>query len=222
MLNVYTTVGCEKPFFSVTALATNVASRLSSAVVSVVSSFWGKKKEAAKTSENRSDSGSAIGAGLRSGQPMTSLPSSFCVYDSRRRITSATLSPQLDLCALADNFGRVTLLDTGTGAMVRVWKGYREAQVGWIVAVGSVSRTGPATTECTVLVIHAPRRSLLEVWALRTGGRVAAFNVPEGATLVYAPSTVFGPLAAVRDACLLLCDDGRLLHITIPFHLAVG
>ena len=221
MLNVYTTVGCERPFFSVTALATNVASRLSSAVVSVVSSFWGKKKEGQKLDARPNPAGQALTAtSLRSSHPLVPLLSSFCLFDSRRRIMSATLSPQIDLCALTDSFGRVILLDTAGATMVRMWKGYRDAQTGWATAPSSVEHGEHAARECTFLVIHAPRRSLLEIWAMRSGGRVAAYNVPEGATLVHVPSTIFGPMKAFRDTCLLLCEDGRMFQITVPFSLA--
>jgi hypothetical protein len=41
MLTVYSTAGCEQSYFSAKALASNVAAKLGTAMLSVVSSFWG-------------------------------------------------------------------------------------------------------------------------------------------------------------------------------------
>jgi hypothetical protein len=213
MVGVYTTEGCDRPFFSVAALASNMATRLGSAVVSVVSSFWGKKSNAKP--EPRSD-------GNARSQQLTSLPSSFCLNDSRRCVTSISLSPQQDLCAMADNFGRVMLLDVSTGTVVRMWKGYRDAQVGWISAAGKLAKaTTNACTSC-FLVIFAPRRSLVEIWAMRGGGRVVAFTVPDGSNLLYSPSVIFGSVPALLagNRCVLLTDEGKCYELSVPFSLA--
>ena len=66
-----------------------------------------------------------------------------------------------------------------------VWTvaGYREAQVGWIQVKEdaheghSSARLEQRARHALFLVIYAPRRGILEVWASQQGSRVAAFNI---------------------------------------------
>ena len=63
--------------------------------------------------------------------------------------------------------------------------GYRDAQVGWIevkedrhsMHPGAPHQPEPTPRRALFLVIYAPRRGILEVWAAQQGSRVAAFNV---------------------------------------------
>ena len=88
--------------------------------------------------------------------------------------------------AIADNLSRVIILDALQGSVVRVFKGYRNAKLAWYVASSTedVKRKGASKKSRTVkqalfLVIHATKRSLLEVWPMMLGSRAAAFNVPK-------------------------------------------
>ena len=189
-----------------------MADRLGSALLSVVSSFWGTKKPAKLKEPERN----------ASQQQLTALPMAFCLHDPRRCIVSICLSPMFDLCALTDNFGRVMLLDASSCTIVRMWKGYRDAQVGWLTANGVLSGKGATaamgSSGCLFLVILAPRRSLLELWSMRGGGRVFAFNIPDDSHLVYTPNMCFGTAAVgATHRCVLFCCDGRLFEISAPF-----
>jgi hypothetical protein len=42
------------------------------------------------------------------------------------------LDPTGRLAALSDNFGRVLLLDTVQNIVIRMWKGYRDAQCAFV------------------------------------------------------------------------------------------
>ena len=198
MISVYTTQGCDRPAFSVSALASTVASRLSTAVVSVVASLWGKKRDAPREAD---------AAGAAAAQPLASLPSAYGLQDPRRRVVSISRGPR-GMCAATDTFGRVLLLDTATGTLVRVWKGYRDAQVAWLWAPGPDSARAPLL----LLALHAPRRGLLELWSLRGGPRVAACTVPAGELLEGGAAD--GDAEAGR--VLFLCRDGRVLDIVPP------
>ncbi len=63
--------------------------------------------------------------------------------------------------------------------------GYRDAQVGWIEEKEDAHEPNPAAPpylqhharHALFLVIYAPRRGILEVWASQQGSRVAAFNI---------------------------------------------
>ena len=61
------------------------------------------------------------------------------VFDAHREATSIVLSGSSRVAAMTDNFGRVLLLDCGSGYIVRMWKGYRDAEVAWITLVDNRS-----------------------------------------------------------------------------------
>lgn len=58
--------------------------------------------------------------------------------------------------------------------------GYRDAQLGWLQVQeerGDPESSPLPKRHALFLVIYAPRRGILEVWAMKQGPRVAAFNV---------------------------------------------
>ncbi|OXB68300.1 hypothetical protein ASZ78_015240 [Callipepla squamata] len=114
----------------------------------------------------------------------------FGIPDSRRHGEKICLSPCNTLAAVTDDFGRVILLDVTRGLAIRMWKGYRDAEVGWIQTVEDLHERETEKTDYSpfgneqcpsrvaqFLVIYAPRRGILEVWSTQQGPRVGAFNV---------------------------------------------
>lgn len=93
------------------------------------------------------------------------------------------VSPGNNLAATTDSFGRVLLIDIFKGIVIRIFKGYRDAQIGWI----SVNDDTSTDTKryALYLIIYAPRRGLLEVWGCQQGIRVCAFNVGKNSKLIY-------------------------------------
>ena len=98
--------------------------------------------------------------------------------------------------------------------MVRLFKGYRDATVGWTDADAAEccgdngsngSSNGSLRADDALLVIYAPRRGLLEVWRAPTSGRVAACNVGAGCLLLPAPPSA----ARVAPGSRLSDDDGE-------------
>ncbi|KAJ6298191.1 hypothetical protein OIU76_019350 [Salix suchowensis] len=63
-----------------------------------------------------------------------------CLKDHPRKGEKLTLSPSGTLAAITDSLGRILLLDTQALVVVRLWKGYRDANS-----------------------IHAPRKGIIEV-----------------------------------------------------------
>eukprot|EP00053_Salpingoeca_punica_P016304 m.153284 g.153284 ORF g.153284 m.153284 type:complete len:1506 (-) comp16937_c3_seq1:961-5478(-) len=217
---VYTTAGVDRPTFSPAALAASVASKVGSVVFSVATSFWGKKSSASADQQAGGAGGSGSGgSGGGSGgkdehgklpasaaEPCTPLPL-FCAFkDPRRAAQSVSVDPTGQMAVVCDGFGRVLLMEVSTCTVVRIWKGYRDAQCGWVHSVaeddepdtplsplagGRVSseptpqhHRSPAGRSSVFLVIFAPRRGLLEVWSTRLGSRVGAFNVGLNCTLL--------------------------------------
>lgn len=58
--------------------------------------------------------------------------------------------------------------------LFRMWKGYRDAQCGWLMAEEEQSKGRKRMA--LFLVIYAPKKGVVEVWAMQQGPRVATFT----------------------------------------------
>ena len=110
--------------------------------------------------------------------------------------------------AASDSLGRVLLLERATLVQLRVWKGYRSVQCGWLDALA------PGGGLRAVLAIHAPRRELVEMWAVPAGVRLRAIATGPGCRLL-APAP---PLAQAEEGgaplrCYLLQPSGALSRL---------
>jgi len=133
--------------------------------------------------------------------------------DGPRTVTALHPSPTGALAAACDALGRVLLVDGADGGRVaRVWKGYRRAQLAWVVlgppSAALAAAASPAlasalaaaaaedgvpvsSASLTALVAYAPRRGVVEGWCVRTGARLGVARVGPAARLV-APEPVLG------------------------------
>uniref|UniRef100_A0ACB8GAN6 Rab3 GTPase-activating protein non-catalytic subunit n=1 Tax=Sphaerodactylus townsendi TaxID=933632 RepID=A0ACB8GAN6_9SAUR len=167
----------------------------------------------------------------------------FGIPDSRRHGERICLSPCNSLAAVTDDFGRVLLLDVARGLAIRMWKGYRDAQVGWIQIVEDLheresekmdfspvgSSQGPSRV-AQFLVIYAPRRGILEVWSTQQGPRVGAFNVGKHCRLLYPGYKIMGLNSITSKGwqpqtyqiCLVDPVSGTVKTVHVPFHLALS
>jgi hypothetical protein len=124
------------------ALASTVTTKLTSAVVSFAKNWWGGGgggNTVTNSNNNNGNSGSANNAQTseqqekKETQKVNPLTCKFYLNDQQRTISSVVLDPTGRLAAATDHYGRVLLLDTYEGVVVRMWKGgYRDAQCGWL------------------------------------------------------------------------------------------
>ncbi|XP_029449028.1 rab3 GTPase-activating protein non-catalytic subunit isoform X2 [Rhinatrema bivittatum] len=228
----YALEGSTQPLLSHVALA--VASKLTSALFNAASGWlgWKSKHEEEPVQKQKPKV-----------EPATPLAVRFGLPDSRRHGESICLSPCNTLAAVTDDFGRVLLLDIGRGLAVRMWKGYREAQVGWIQMIedlheretekGTFSPLGSTQGPSRVaqfLVIYAPRRGILEVWSTQQGPRVGAFNVGKHCRLLYPGYKIMGLNNVTSQGwqpqtyqiCLVDPLSGSVKTVNVPFHLALS
>ncbi|KAG0711257.1 Rab3 GTPase-activating protein non-catalytic subunit [Chionoecetes opilio] len=205
--------GAAPPFMA--DVARLYASKLKDALVSAASGWlFGK-------SRNRDTDHSKMKPKI---EPATLLPYRWSLPDKPRVGLSISMASGRRLAAITDDLGRVTLLDVQKGIAVRMWKGYRDADCGWVEVEGE---WGGRKRWVTFLLIYAPRRGLLEVWMPQQGPRVAAFNVPKHSRLLYTPHTLLGANSVRGVRCKVLpvifvAPDGTMSEVTIPFHLALG
>ncbi|XP_006022403.1 rab3 GTPase-activating protein non-catalytic subunit isoform X2 [Alligator sinensis] len=224
--------GSTQPLLSHVALA--VASKLTSALFSAASGWlgWKSKHEEEPVQKQKPKV-----------EPATPLAVRFGLPDSRRHGESICLSPCNTLAAVTDDFGRVILLDVTRGLAVRMWKGYRDAQIGWIQTVEDLheretekldfspfgNAQGPSRV-AQFLVIYAPRRGILEVWSTQQGPRVGAFNVGKHCRLLYPGYKIMGLNNVTSQGwqpqtyqiCLVDPVSGSMKTIHVPFHLALS
>lgn len=133
-------------------------------------------------------------------------PSNLSFYDKDRSVQSIISSPDKRLAATTDSFGRVMLVDITNNLVIRVWKGYRSAQCGWVeVKRDPDDRSSPYAT---FLVIYAPKRGILEVWSSQRGPRVAAFNVGKNCRLLYSGYKMLNMRAEIANK---LASNANLL-----------
>ncbi|XP_056624780.1 rab3 GTPase-activating protein non-catalytic subunit isoform X3 [Triplophysa dalaica] len=221
----YAIEGSSQPLLSHVALA--VASKLTSALFNAASGWLGWK------SKNEEES---VQKQKPKVEPATPLPVRFGLPDSRRHGESICLSPCNTMAAVTDDFGRVTLLDVARSIAIRMWKGYRDAQLGWVQVSEARGERETATSpsmprrHAQFLVIYAPRRGILEVWGTQHGPRVGAFTVGKQCRLLYAGHRLMGVNSVTsqgwqihtQQMCLFDPCNGVLRAITIPFHLALS
>ncbi|XP_041828613.1 rab3 GTPase-activating protein non-catalytic subunit isoform X3 [Melanotaenia boesemani] len=222
----YAVEGSSQPLLSHVALA--VASKLTSALFSAASGWlgWNKNKNEEEVAQKQKPKV----------EPATPLGIRFGLPDSRRHGEAICLSPCNTLAGVTDDFGRVTLLDLARGIAIRMWKGYRDAQLGWLQVQEergdreySPSASLPKR-HALFLIIYAPRRGILEVWAMQRGPRVGAFTVGKHCKLLYAGYRLMGVNSVTsqgwqlhtQQVCLLDPTTGALRTVNIPFHLALS
>lgn len=120
----------------------------------------------------------------------------FTFPDAERSPRAIVASPDGLLLLLTDSSGRVTLLEAADLVILRVWKGYRDAQAAW------VARRSGAGGAC--VAIFAPRRAAVEVWELHGDTPLAVLAVP--------PAAADGArLVAVNEAAAAGAPSGLLL-----------
>ncbi|CAL5405946.1 unnamed protein product [Camellia sinensis] len=106
-------------------------------------------------------------------QPFARASLLMCLKDYPRKGEKLTLSPSGTLAAITDSLGRILLLDTRALIVVRLWKGYREANCLFMeMLVNKDTATSSSnyyehvkSDYCLCLAIHAPRKGIIECLA---------------------------------------------------------
>lgn len=182
--------------------ATTLANKVGSAVLSWGMSFLKGAKTSAADGE----------APKQPELPAKALDARVSLRDGNREIERITPDPASRLALCADNLGRVLAVDLRDGLIMRIWKGYRETDCGWIAA--------PAGSPAPWLaVMYLPRRGLLEIWNPLSDTRVGAYNVGEGFRLVplavpFSGKAVDANSSALGQFCgLLRISTGHIFAI---------
>ncbi|CAH8510607.1 unnamed protein product [Schistosoma guineensis] len=123
----------------------------------------------------------------------TPLSLSHGLADSRRHILSSgvAISPDHHWLAIPDSLGRVLLVDAYKERVVRMWKGYRDAEVAFLEVsdsetpyTGYRNKPNNSVRKTLCLLIHAPHLHSLELWCLIHGPRIVSWDVVEPVRLI--------------------------------------
>ncbi|PFX27196.1 Rab3 GTPase-activating protein non-catalytic subunit [Stylophora pistillata] len=193
---VYTSLGGSSPSL-LSDVALEVASKLTTAVLSKLSAAsgwlgWGSNP-ASQSTETSKRAKPQVEKG-------TSLPVRFGLPDTRRRGTSITLAPNGRLAVTTDDFGRVMLLDVKKTIVVRIWKGYRDAECGWIWRTEQGPRVAAFNIGKDCRLLYAGHGIMGLGHVIRQG------QAPPQHTL----------------NCTLIQGDGTLKTFSVPFHCALS
>ncbi len=183
--------------------AFNLVTQSISNPFTVFGSFWDAQENISENnSENESVSENALNlrnAAEESIRKMEGIRYKIqCIFeDKNRKIESIILSPVRRYAALMDSFGRISILDCQTLAILRMFKGCRGAQCAWIQMEGSMlekerslsatnSFSLPWTVPSTLLlIIYIAPRGILEIYHLSIKHRLGALRFSANGLLLY-------------------------------------
>lgn len=129
-------------------------------------------------------------------EPAESMTCRFGLSDVMREGGTIVACPNKTLSVICDAMGRVTLIDNKRGVAVRMWKGYRDAQCGWLQVTeerhrnkqrtgrSSETRSTSQLRTALFLVIYAPKKSVIDIWSVRQGAKITTFTASKNGRLV--------------------------------------
>lgn len=126
------------------------------------------------------------------------------------------------LAAITDSLGRIILIDLRDGTMIRMWKGYREAQCAFIEVTEARNRkesSSESRRSGLFLVIYAPKKALIEIWCMQLGPKIATFHAAKHGFLLYNSHDISQHKSKSKPFCLFFdADENSLKTFVIPFH----
>lgn len=157
----------------------------------------------------------------------------YAFSDDHRSTQRVWLSPRNRLAAISDSLGRIILVDCVRNIVLRIWKGYRDAQCGFIQVDEKMSKNThkQKRRHTAFLAIYSPRKSTVDVWCIERGKKLAVFPAGPHGQLIqqfgYAASGSDGVVStksshSVATAAFYLNpSDLTIKELTIPFHYAL-
>ncbi|KAI8422328.1 hypothetical protein MSG28_006198 [Choristoneura fumiferana] len=154
--------------------------------------------------------------------------------DGARAGAVAAVAPDRRLAAVADSLGRVAVLDVARGHLIRLFKGYRDAQCAFVQVFEQDSKKPQLSVikevrKATFLIIYNPKKGLIDIRLMQRGNRVAVFTATKNGKLIYNTCGLVGAeksythkkLNLPEMQCVLIDPDGKLKKFVIPFFYAL-
>ncbi|XP_071637599.1 rab3 GTPase-activating protein non-catalytic subunit isoform X3 [Temnothorax longispinosus] len=222
----YALEGGNAPVLSDVAIA--MASKLANAIGTAVPWFRGTSKNAAPEASKG-----------RSHESIETMTCRFGLSDIMREGACIVCCPNKMFSVISDAMGRVILVNNKKGIALRMWKGYRDAQCGWIEVAEerdrgtrkNIDKSGRKAFLRTALflVIYAPKKGVIDIWSIQQGPKITTFTASKNGRLLYIN---YGFLGANDSAvlsknkaqysCVFIDPLGGLKEIRVPFHFALN
>lgn len=157
----------------------------------------------------------------------------YAFSDDHRVTQRVWLSARNRLAAISDSLGRIILVDCSQNIILRIWKGYRDAQCSFMQVDEKLSKNTrkQKRKHTTFLAIYSPRRSTVDVWCVERGKKLASFPAgPHGQLMQQFGHATSGSdgVASTKSsqstpttAFYLNPSDLSIKELTIPFHYAL-
>ncbi|XP_014277856.1 rab3 GTPase-activating protein non-catalytic subunit [Halyomorpha halys] len=196
-----------------TDVAKAVATKVKSAIGQVVPGWLGGGRR--PSSVDKSKEKGTI-------EPAEPMSCRFGLCDAIRKGERIYMSPEKSLSVACDSLGRVVLIDNFSGIALKMWKGYRDAQCGFIPVEEKKPGRG---RRALFLIIYAPKKGILEVWALQQGPKISVFNASKNGRLLYVNYGLLGVNAGSmmvsntsHHPCVFINNTGVISKVIVPFH----
>ncbi|KAH0534432.1 rab3 GTPase-activating protein non-catalytic subunit isoform X1 [Cotesia glomerata] len=163
-------------------------------------------------------------------EPAEPMTCRFGLSDIMREGHSLIVSPNKTLSVISDAMGRVILINNRRGIALRMWKGYRDAQCGWIEVTEDKRSKGTSKKRSALfLVIYAPKKGIIDIWGVQTGSKITTFTASKNGRLLYVNYGLLGLNDIVPSfpnrpfySCVFLDPLGGFKEILVPFHFALS
>ncbi|KAK6636122.1 hypothetical protein RUM43_009774 [Polyplax serrata] len=219
----YTLEGGSNPVFADVALA--VANKIKTSVTANLPDWFGFGGKKAVATDKPKESSSDFSEKLNC---------RFGLCDRRRVGHSIIASPDGAFSVVSDSLGRVILIQNATGIAQRLWKGYRDAQCGFLqIQEDRIRRSrrhkgidSLPPRQGLFVVIYAPKKGLVEIFSTQTGLRVTSFKVSKFGRLIYNPRGYLAPASSggfnlSHNQVIFITEEG-LTEFLVPFHCALA
>lgn len=154
----------------------------------------------------------------------------YAFNDDHRATQRIWFAARNQLAAISDSLGRVLLVDCSRTVILRIWKGYRDAQCAFIQVDEKMSRNDNKTKRkrTLFLAIYSPRRSSVDIWNVERGKKLATYPAGPHGQLIQQTGIVpsnenSSHVKSFRAtaAFYLNSTDLTIKELTIPFHYAL-
>eukprot|EP01080_Neovahlkampfia_damariscottae_P002306 gene2306-2774_t len=196
-LAMYTSKEGQDSFISASKIASKVASKVSSAVFSFAKNLiWGgeEEEEIEKKKSEKIPNSNPISLNLK-------------IDDTPREMKTILIDPTLKFVLTTDNLGRVIIYDLLTHTIMKIFKGYRNANVSWML-----------TEKKLFVVIYAPKKGIIEFWNLATLKREQQMKFWNNSVLIQLPDQIGEEFEQDEISppgnSILITSDGSLIRIS--------
>jgi hypothetical protein len=194
-LAIYTSKEGQGSFISASKIASKVASKVSNAVFSFAKNyFWGAEEEQEEPQVKKSEK-------ISNSNPISL---NLKIEDHPREMNSITLDPTSSFALINDNLGRIAIYDLTTSTIMKLFKGYRNAQVNWMMI-----------EEKLLVVIYAPKKGFIEFWDI-LGSKQHSIKFWNHSMLIQLPDQLESESSdeiIPPGNSILLTADGSLIKI---------